>query len=177
MTTTDAAQADGACVIAFVRCAKCGAPFAPKRKDQTYCGRACQRNGSRGSRKASASPSQRRANADDWGRLQDLNATYYGTKPAERLGLLKDWLDRARDGDTKLRRVLARPEFFAPERGEWRVFFRRCWAYPPVPKLADLFCRRLRGCRVWEWVNGSAPEPETGEVRAADPPPAYEVAA
>jgi hypothetical protein len=76
-----------------------------------------------------------------------------------------------------LRRVLSRPEFFAPEREEFeRVCFRRCWAYPPVPLMADLFCRTLRDCRVWEWVNGSAPEPETGEVVIADnPPPAYEV--
>jgi hypothetical protein len=108
-----------------------------------------------------------------------LNETYYGTRPDERLGLLKDWLDQARDGNTALRRVLSRPEFYAPDKDEEeKVCFRQCWAYPPVPLLADLFCIDFRDCRVWKWVNGSADEPETGEVLTAhNPPPAYEVAA
>lgn len=48
---------------------------------------------------------------------------------------------------------------------------------PPVPMLADRSCGWLRDCRVWEWVNGSAPEPETGEVLIDhNPPPANEEA-
>jgi len=55
--------------------------------------------------------------------------------------------------------------FFAPaEERKKSVCFRGKRAYPPVPFLADRYCRRLLGCRVWQWTNGTAPEPATGEV-------------
>lgn len=109
-------------------------------------------------------------------RLIWMNEAFYSTRPDARLGLLKEWLDMARYGNTALRGVLTRPEFFAPEKGDRKAYFRRCRAYPPAPQLADWFCRKLLNCRVWEWVSGKAPEPETGEVIYANPPPAYVVA-
>lgn len=157
-------------------CPKCQASFQPKRKNQYYCSTKCQKNASRGSRETYKSPSQRYDNHRDWHLLHWLNETYYGTPPRDRLGLIKDWLDAARAGDTRLRRVLANPTFRQGHRDERNIYFRRCWAYSPVPLVADVFCLRLRNCRVWEWVNGTATEPETGEV-TYNPPPAYEVAA
>ncbi|TDX28177.1 hypothetical protein [Rhodovulum visakhapatnamense] len=108
-----------------------------------------------------------------------MNETYYGTPPGERLGLLKGWLDAARGGDVHLRQVLGNPAFYAPSRDDRRrVCFRRSWAYPPVPYLADRFCMVFLGCRVWEWIGGKAPEPvEIGEVVTAEGggtnPPSY----
>jgi hypothetical protein len=175
-------ESNPASVVHLVKCPKCGAPFDPGPRSRTYCSRSCQRNATRGSRKAADSHAQRQINREDWSLLHWLNETYYGTRPDERLGLLKDWLDLARSSDTRLARALSKPEFFAPEAGDRRAFLRRngkgCSAYPPVPLLADILCWWLLGrCRVWQWVNGTAPEPDSGEAIEAEAPPAYEVAA
>ncbi len=106
------------------------------------------------------------------GRLFWLNETFYGTPPGERLGLLMAWLKEARGGNTHLRSVLANPAFFAPPKDQRKkVSFRRSRAYPPVPFLADRMCRRRLGCRVWERVDGTAANPDTGEVIGAANPP------
>ena len=145
-------------------CPNCRTLFHAKRPNQSYCGRTCQKNATRGPRAGNLSSDQRDDNRRDWSLLCWLNKTYYNTRPDERLGLVKDWLDAARDGDARLGRVLSKPAYRAPYKDDRIIFFRRCWAYPPVPLMADLFCQKLRRCRVWEWVNGSAPEPDSKEV-------------
>lgn len=154
---------------------KCRDLFTPDRRNQRYCRPRCQKNATRGSQAADVHHGQRYTNRREWALLKWLNERYYGTRPDERLGLLQGWLDDAREGNTALRRVLSRPEFFTPARDSYAAYFRRCWAYPPVPMAADFFCIGLRDCRVWEWVNGTAPEPETGEV-ITNPPLGYVVA-
>ncbi|KQB12427.1 hypothetical protein LY44_01307 [Rhodobacter capsulatus] len=92
------------------------------------------------------------------------------TPPGARLGLLKDWLDAARAGNAHLAHVLTNPMFFAPaEERKKSVSFRGKRAYPPIPFLADMYCRKFLGCRVWQWTNGTTSEPETGEVQTALP--------
>ena len=152
-------------------CPRCGATFKP-RSNKIFCTRDCARattrNSTRGPR-ANASD-ERYRNYRSFGRLHWLNETYYTTPPGARLGLLKSWLDMARAGNAHLAHVLANPMFFAPEEDRKRgVCFRGKRVYPPVPFLADRYCRRLLGCRVWQWTNGTAPEPETGEVMNASP--------
>lgn len=147
-------------------CPRCGSSFQPRRTNQIYCHRKCQKtathNANRGSRSASESPERRHEKRRQRATLAWLNETFYGTKPGLRLGLLKEWLDYAREGETGLRAVLSRPDF--RDVNDLGVHHRRNVAYPPVPYLADLFCQRLLGCRVWDWVHDRAIEPETGEV-------------
>lgn len=155
-------------ISAMWLCPRCGAAFKP-RSNKTYCTNKCAkaatRNQSRGPRSRSRDERYRNYRAFDL--LGRLNERYYGTPPGERLGLLKNWLDAARFGQTSLGCVLANPEFFAPkDEDKRRVCFRRNRCYPPVSFLADHYCRTLLGCRVWEWVNGNAKEPRTGEVKA-----------
>lgn len=162
-------------------CPRCGAAFRP-RSNKVYCtsqcAKAATRNATRGP--SSGSVNERQRNRLIFDRLHRLNEVYYATPPGQRLGLLSDWLRQAREGNKPLGRILSNPAFFAMGRDESRKFcFRRSRAYPPVPALADLFCRRLLGCRVWAWVTGAAPEPETGEVRGDERqiiPRAYVVA-
>lgn len=149
-------------------CPGCSTSFTPSRRNQRYCTPPCQkratRNASRCGPRGDSWDVQHRSRRDH-ATLQWLNEVYYGTPPGERLGLVNDWLGRARAGDKHLRHVLGNPLFFAPKEDAWRrVCFRRSRYYPPVPLVADRLCRRLMGCRVWEWVTGRAPEPETGEV-------------
>lgn len=176
LISLDEAEAVSGEGAGFVACPGCGVAFTPKRKNQSYCEPPCQkrttRNAARGSRNATDSQEVRHTKRRNRGRLFWLNETFYCTPPGERLGLLMAWLNKARGGNTHLSIVLANPAFFAPPKDQRRkVSFRRSRAYPPVPFLADRLCRRLLGCRVWQWVDGSANEPETGEVMGAVNPP------
>lgn len=148
-------------------CSGCGQPFTPKRTNQRYCTPPCQkaatRNTARGPRTTAESPSRRHEKRLQWATLAFLNETLYGHPVGQRLGLLRDWLDRARAGDTTLRAALTRPDFC-----KWtdnsRACFRSSLAYPPVPYLTHKYCQKLLGCTVADWVHGRASEPETGEV-------------
>ena len=148
-------------------CPRCLVAFLPKRTNQKYCNTACQkaatRNTSRGPRTTRASHSKRLEKRYEWAMLGYLNETYYGTRPDQRLGLLKNWLDLSRASEGALRAALTRPDF-GKLRGSNRAHFRRSFAYPPVPYLARCFCRRSLNCTVVDWVHGRANEPETGEV-------------
>lgn len=148
-------------------CPRCGNQFQPKRSNQQYCDPACQkaasRNTSRGPRTTACSPTRRVEKRRQWATLAYLNETFYGTPPGQRLGLLKDWLDMARMGDTRLRAVLTRPDFCKWGENK-RACFRRSYAYPPIPYLAHRFCQRFRACAGSDWVHGRADEPETGEM-------------
>lgn len=157
-------------------CPRCTTPFTPARTNQRYCSTRCQkaatRNHARGSRSIHASPEVARQMLDRFDRLQDLNATFYATRPDLRLPLLKGWLDAARAGDRRLAEVLTCPRFYRrdqPRADKAAVCHHRSLGYPPVPCLADWLAQRLLGCRVWEWVNGSAKEPETGELPGLPP--------
>lgn len=148
-----------------VTCPACGLAFEPKRSTQRYCDRACQRNATRGPRTTATSPSQRDDKRRKRSLLIWLNTTYYATPPAQRLGLLKEWLDEAREASGLLRDVLTTPAYVRPTRDDRHsVSFRGSWAYPPVPYLADRFCRKFRACPSWDWLSGRAEEPDTGEM-------------
>ena len=101
--------------------------------------------------------------------LSDLNEAYYQTPPEDRLPQLKRWLDEARSGNRRLAPLLTCPRFFRLDQttGEKEtICYRRSREYPPVPFLADRFTQRFLDCRVWEWISGQAPEPETGLILA-----------
>lgn len=147
-------------------CPRCGITFQPKRRNQRYCTTDCQkkasRNSARGSTSATDSADRRHTKRRQRATLAWLNETYYTTPPGQRLGLLKEWLDTGRAGDTQMKSVLTRPDFL--RRQEQGACFRYNLAYPPVPYLADRFAKRFLGCTSGEWLSGRAAEPETGEV-------------
>lgn len=150
-------------------CLGCGLTFQKQRKNQQYCSRPCQKakthNAARGPRTTTNSPEKRLEKRRQRATLNWMNETFYRTAPGQRLGIIKDWLDRARNGDTKLRAVFCRPDFL--EKTDAGVCFLRDKNSPPVPYVAARFCRKFLDCHVWDWVSGRAPEPETGEVQVA----------
>jgi uncharacterized C2H2 Zn-finger protein len=150
-----------------LECPCCDQLFNQRRTNQRYCTPSCQKaathNTSRGPRTTAESPAKKLEKRRQWATLIYLNETFYGTPPGYRLGLLKDWLDRARMGDTTLRAALVRPSF-TKLKDNTRVCFRRCLAYPSVPHMAQRYCQRLLACNVSDWVYGRADEPDTGEI-------------
>lgn len=149
------------------QCLSCGQSFKHRGKAKKYCSRSCQkkatRHSARGSTSANISVDRRDVKRRQRATLAWLNETYYGTPPGQRLGLLKDWLDKARSGDTLLRAVLSRPDFRTGKRDKTKCY-RNSRAYPPVPYLTDRFALRFLNCWARDWVSGKAVEPETGEV-------------
>lgn len=131
------------------RCLRCDCLFVPGRRDKAFCGRSCQQNHSRGSRAGKESADQRRTNELDWDALQRLNLTFYGSPRGKRMELIRSWLDQARQGDTVLRRVLGKPRF----RLELAAHHKERPAFPSVPRIADIYCRRYLGTRVWSEVH------------------------
>lgn len=166
--TSDIAPASAAepvCLTTTYECPGCGTAYKPRRRNQRYCSRACQKNATRGPRTADASPSRQYDLRRKRALLEWLNTTYYGTPPADRPYVLRGWMDDARRDRGLLRQVFATPGFFNPPLDDRRrVSFHRCWEYPPVPFIADRYCALTLDCRVWQWVNRAAQEPETGEV-------------
>lgn len=165
-------------------CPACGQGFTRSRKGQRFCSRRCQKssshNAARGSRKSCDAPTRRGDLQRKYELLHELNQRYYTMPPDQRLGFVSELLDQARAGNIRLREIFTTPDFIAfhplRRRGtrhgdvaddlarRRRLSFRRCRSYPPVTVIADRLCRRLCGGRVYDWVSGRLPDPETGEV-------------
>ncbi len=140
-------------------CPICQTEFTLKRKDQRYCGRACQKNATRGSRKA----------ADSWDEMrrviyhQDLARRhaehFYTIPPAERLAFVIDIIRSARTSDTRMRNVLTDPTLLWAKPKEKWLFFRKCPAsYRTISQIAEICCRELWGAGVADVVHGRCPE-------------------
>ena len=82
-------------------CPTCTEEFAPRRKNQKFCSRPCQKNSSREGRTAE----YKSRSARHYDRAANLAATLYSCPPSERLGLMKDILTRS-ETDAALRNIL-----------------------------------------------------------------------
>lgn len=158
-------------------CLICQTEFTPKRKDQRYCGRACQKNATRGSRKA----------ADSWDEMRralyhsDLARRhaehFYTIPPAGRLAFVVDIIRTARSSDARMRNVLTDPILLWAKPNEKWLFFRKSPAsYMTISRIADICCRELWGAGVADVVHGRCPEFErqsasTYVVREPSQPP------
>lgn len=142
-------------------CPQCQAVFPPKRTDQRYCGRGCQRkatrNASRGTQKAVGSPAARRTLERRRGRAFLLNDALFRMKPSARPAFLEKIIGAARNHDADLRRILsdwtARRDFDLDYAGR-----------PNLVRTLDDYCQLTRdGARVWQVV---APDwQEAGPIR------------
>ena len=152
----------------FPCCPRCGMSFEPRRKDQKFCQRACakaaSRNASRGSRSVADSWSERARCRKHNRRAMELAAWLYTTPPAERLGLMQELIEAAREYDAQLRGVLTDPRLLRASPQEPWLFFRRSpGAYKTISQAADAYCRKFWGAGVATVVHRRCPEPPTGE--------------
>ena len=154
-------------------CANCHQTFERRRKDQIYCGARCRKaSHQKADRKlhpknSKCSPTTWRKNMEFFDTAARLAEELYSKPPSERLGHMKDLVDRARAGNTKLREILTNPILLKPDRKSKRLFHRRCpVSYYTIAQAADRYCRKFWKSGVVKVVRGIAPEPPTGEVLA-----------
>lgn len=97
-------------------CIHCGVVFVAQRSTAKFCGPTCRKGQSRSETQPTlrGSPTKRRENIELFGYHYDLSATYYALQPADRPVWLRNLIERARQGDTKVKRVLTNRVFLRP---------------------------------------------------------------
>lgn len=130
-------------------CPTCNNSFEPKRRNQKYCARSCQKNASRGSREVEAEV----RNKLHYRRALDLAELVYTAPIDQRLGIMKTILETARDHDAVLRNILRYPAFLGASPDERKLFHRRApGSYRTISQAADAYCRKFYGLSVTDYL-------------------------
>lgn len=147
----------------------CGVDFEPKRSNQKFCCRKCQKasthNSARATQNSFYSPTKWRHNYDIYDLAFRLAETYYSVVPGKRLGLINDWINLARAEPGLLREVLSNRTLLRPNPAteRWK-FHRGSPEYLTISQVANRFCLKMWGYGVVDVVHNRCPEPPTGEV-------------
>lgn len=143
-------------------CPVCGTEFTFK-SNKKYCSKSCSRNATRPKQNSRKSPSKKNHNKRFFEEAKFLAECLYDLPPAERLGYMKDLVDRARAGDTRLREILSNYKLRRanPEESWW--FPRGSAEYLTIAQAAQNYCRRFWWANVSDVVYCRAREPDTGE--------------
>lgn len=167
------------------RCPKCAEAFQPKRRDQRYCSRTCQKastnNVARGPRTIAASWEARRRHEVRTGRVRCLSHALYETPPAYRAEFLQRLIAEARR-NAELRRLVTerdmlrswhrlRGEGFDGRQGTGRLH---------IAHVLDHFCRSVYALPSFEVLDPKTEIPAEdalafpAEYFGPDAPPIYE---
>ncbi|MCU9839673.1 hypothetical protein OEZ49_18010 [Ruegeria sp. WL0004] len=141
-----------------ISCPVCGIEFIPRRSNQQYCSRCCQKNATRGDRYFE---NFERSEVEA-ARARHLMDMLYGAPPGERLGVMKDILSFV-PCDSGLRNILTRPELlrdapFSSSRGRMNI-----------AKAADAYTKMFFGVSIRTYVKvaRTGAELPEAEVRSA----------
>jgi hypothetical protein len=146
-------------------CPKCEVSFLPARSNQQYCTPSCQKNGVRGSRKATESPTEAGRSGRHYQRAKWLAHDIYGLPPNQRLGFMAKLIEAAREHDTQLRSIFTDPVLLSAGREDRGLFHRKApLTYKTIAQAADAYCRKFWGYGVRRVIYKECPEPETGEI-------------
>lgn len=101
-------------------CPQCATEFQPKRTNQMFCARSCQRVSSRHASRSIRTMENKTVSDHHYDRASRLSEMVYTAAPSERLGVMKHILSVV-DHDAGLRRILTDPKLHkAPPRGNNR---------------------------------------------------------
>ena len=166
-------------------CPKCTEAFQPKRRDQRYCSRTCQKattnNAARGPRTIASSWEARRRHEARTGRVRGLSHAFYETPPVYRAEFMQRLIAEARR-NAELRRLVTdrdvlrswdrlRSDAFDGSQGTGRL---------PIAHVLDHFCRSVYALRSFEVLNPEAETPAEDALAfpaayfGPDAPPVYE---
>lgn len=90
--------------------------------------------------------------------------SYYNLPPFERLGHMKELVDEARGGNSKLRNLLSNYYLRHPSESDKWLHARGSRGYGTIAQAANAYCWRYWGTHVTDVVYNRCDEPETGEV-------------
>jgi len=134
-------------------CPSCSTVFIPKRSNQRYCSRACQRSTSRNAARGNRTNENKHRSWQHYERADRLKEMIYSTPPHERLGMMKHILELIPD-DAGLRNILTDPKLHKqPPRGDKRV---------NVAKAADAYTQKFFGLSIKRYIKAirAGEEPE-----------------
>ena len=152
------------------KCDRCGEGYPLTRRDRKFCTPKCRsRFGQEQTRRktpvnSKTSKAKYRANLELFDSVISLTERYYTAPRADRLGQLQTLVALARAGDTRTRAVLANPYLINVTDKYLKSLLER-YRYPQtIGAIVDKYCRHFWKASGRDVVNGTAPEPPTGEV-------------
>lgn len=148
----------------YKNCENCEKEFL-YRKNKRFCSANCRKYANRPTQNGRESPTKKRDLLERYDLAILLGERLYDLKPEQRLGFVKDLIERARNGETQLRHVLSNPRMRNVD-PIWEVHKlpRKSKTYYTIAQAANNYCKRFWKANVWEVVACKVPEPETGEV-------------
>ena len=146
-------------------CKHCEGQFEARRKDMVYCSANCRVYASRPIQNSQHSPAKARKNYELFDTAMLMGERLYSLPPFERFGYIKDLIDDARSGNTKLREILSNYKLLHPnpENESW-MFPRRCRQYSTIAQAAHIYCWKFWNADVGDVVYCWVPEPDDGVV-------------
>ncbi|WP_108483396.1 hypothetical protein [Oceaniglobus ichthyenteri] len=120
-------------------CPRCNAEFEPRRSNQKFCSRSCQKNATRGKR----SQEHQDRSKHHYERSRRLFEMIYKAPPSERLGVMRHILLFV-PTDTGLRNILTDPALLSkPRRADHRM---------NIAKAADAYTKMFFGVSISTYV-------------------------
>lgn len=132
-----------------ITCPVCTINFVPKRSNQKYCAKSCQNNASRDSREHEYIA----RNKMHYIRARDLAELVYSAPVNQRLGIMKNILEAAREHDATLRNILTDPTFLKASHDDKYLFHRRApGSYKTISQAANAYCKKFYGLSVQKYL-------------------------
>jgi len=148
-------------------CKHCECQFEALRKDRVYCSTNCRVYSSRPIQNSQHSRDKARKNTEFFDTALRMGERLYSLPPFERLGYLKDLIDDARSGNTKLREILSNYKLLRPNpQNEKWMFPRKSRAYSTIAQAAHGYCWLFWEADVYDVVYNLVPEPEDGVIHS-----------
>lgn len=134
-------------------CPACSIVFKPKRSNQKFCSRDCQRRASRNSSRGDRSIENMERSWQHYERAYRLTEMVYSTAPQQRLGMMKHILEFI-PHDAGLRNILTDPEMhMKPPRADGRM---------NVAKAANAYTQKFYDLSIQRYIeairSGQKPE-------------------
>ena len=144
-------------------CLHCKSTF-PQRSNKKYCSPKCRQYGNRVKQNSTNSPTTARDVEETLHSARALADLIYDLPTSEQLGFMRELIETARDGNTKLRRVLSNQYIrHLPEEQNW-VRGHGSRENFTISEMANRYCWRFWKANVTDVVYGLCEEPETGET-------------
>lgn len=144
-------------------CPQCLSQF-PYRSNKKYCGATCRQYGNRNKQNSQDSRDKARENYELFDTARLMADRLYDLPPFERLGHLKELIDEARGGNTKLRNLLSNYYLRHPNKSDEWLHARGSRQYSTIAQAANAYCWEYWGTHVTDVAYNRCDEPETGEV-------------
>jgi len=137
-----------------VTCKQCGASYRAQRATAKYCNASCRKAASRGGipENRRTSPTKRRRENEFFELHMLLCKRYYGLPPKDRGAYLETLVDRAREGDNKIKHILTNVYLLRAKEGSRVYNFRGSRAYPTIAQEASRFTTAYWGVSIKDAV-------------------------